>query len=186
MTYGILGPQRSGKSRFAAVLARTLSEKMKIPLYATNNIKESQKILYYDDILKLEKCVFVWDEIDKDLQARNFKKNMERKQDIMHWFTQVGKKDIILIWTTQFDRQLDVICKENTNVKIWTEKIGKMAKYYFINNDNGKIINTIGPIDLSKFNSIYDHKEFMFELDWRGKPKKEGKMPLNTLKFENF
>jgi len=185
MIYGIMGPQRTGKSKLAAALGVSLKESTGLPLYATNGIIGAERIQFYDDILEIRNCIFVWDEIDKDLQARMFKKNMEKKDKIMHWFTQAGKKDIILIWTTQFDRQVDIICKENTNMYIFTQKHRDGAIYTFYNTDTQKVGKKFGPTTLPGAEKLYDHKEYMNKLKWRKSDKTLDKPKKNydTLPF---
>lgn len=175
MFYEIDGPQRSGKGVFGAALAVSLSESTGLPLFSTNYIKGSQKIFYYDDIVNLKNCIFLWDEIDNDLQSRNFEANMKRKGEVFEWIKQAGKRDVIFIAVVQFRFQMDKILRTHANVIIMTEKRGEMSKYTFINRETGQITKKIGPIDMSPFFCLYDHKEFMKELSWRETKKEREK-----------
>lgn len=192
MNIGVLGASGSGKSRFCSVYGTSLSNIYRIPLYSTNAIKGSTKILYYDDILNLKNCVFIWDEVDNDLQGRNFKKNIEEKDRLLQWFKQCRKNNVIFLWNTQKARQLDIIGRENTHLIIYAENCGSYTKYRFYNNETG-IWGITLKLDLSKFNNLYDHKEYLNELTWRERPKVFHNKTTNKpqidknrfLKFEN-
>jgi len=183
MIYDIDGAQRSGKGVFAAAYGTMLTAEFGIPLYATNWIKGANKVRYYEDILNLKNCVFVWDEIDNDLQSRNYQANMEKKGKIIEWLKQAGKSDVILIMVVQYRFQMDKILRKHANVTIVAEKVGQKSKYTFINNDTMRITKKIGPLDMSQFYHLYDHKEFMEELQWREKPSKYRREKLQPALF---
>jgi len=174
MIYRIEGPQRCGKGVFAAAFGVALAESTGLPLFATNSLKGGTKIYYYDDILKLKNCVFVCDEIDNDLQSRNFTANMEKKGEIFEWLKQAGKMDVVLIMVVQFGFQMDKILRTHSNVVIMTEKKQNGSKYTFFNKETGQILKKVGPMDMSPFFELYDHKEMQRELSWR-ESKKERK-----------
>lgn len=118
---GCVGDLRKGKTMNAVRIARSLHRRgyrvaSNIPIVFADTLVQS-----FDDFIKLRDCVFVWDEIQASLDSRNSKSMtvMALTQESIY----IGKRGIILIYTSPSLRMVDIRYRELTrNIYQMTRK----------------------------------------------------------------
>jgi len=170
MLIGIMGKMGAGKTLSASILASYLSRATGAPLSANYDLIGATPIESLDDVQEKESGILVFDEVWLSADARAWKDNVK----LSHWINQTRKKKMIVFYTTQHIRQVEMRMRNGTDVLIYCEKTPEGHWLTFIDWQ----YRTIGrryliPHDVAKrFYPLYNTYEVLKPLSW-GKTKKK-------------
>jgi len=118
MLVGIMGKMGSGKTLSMSVLASYLHQATGAELDANYTLHDAKPIETLNDVVKKEKSILCFDEIWLSADARAWKDNVRLTQ----WVNQTRKKQMIVFYTTQHIRQVEMRIRNGTDVLIVCEK----------------------------------------------------------------
>jgi len=178
MLIGIQGKMGAGKTWFQTILAQYLHEKHGVPLLATYDFKKTDYARLTDakQLFSFESGVIAWDEIWISLDARLWTDNVF----VTRFINQTRKKKIILLYTTQHIRQVEMRVRNGTDVLIHCEKKGSFHQFTFVDWQ----YQTIGrrlivpKRDMTRYFDLYDTYEVLEPITM-GKPQGKGKSGQN-------
>lgn len=165
---GCVGDLRKGKTMNAVRIAYYLRRRFGYPVVSNIPIhfpgeRACRKISTIDEFVNLTDCVFVWDEIQASLDSRM------SKSDIVIRLTQesilIGKRGIILIWTSPALRMVDVRYRGLTRqIYSITQKARIRGSFvsrvvwseHLLDFDMVLMQRAIFPMHLSKYYGLYD------------------------------
>lgn len=165
---GCVGDLRKGKTMNAVRIAYALHRRQGYPVVSNIPIcfpgeLPCRRISTFDEFINLQDCVFVWDEIQASLDSRM------SKADIVIALTQesilIGKRGIILIWTSPALRMVDVRYRGLTrNIYSITQKARIGGNFvsrvvwseHLLDFDMVLMQRAIFPLHLSKYYGLYD------------------------------
>jgi len=119
MLIGVMGKMGSGKTLSMSALGEFLHYKTKAPLYANYSLLNATRVQSLGDIWKMENGIFCFDEMWLTMDARMWKDNVK----LSRWVNQTRKKKLIVIYTTQHIRQMELRVREATDLLIYTTKV---------------------------------------------------------------
>jgi len=108
----------AGKTLTMSILASYLAKKLGVPLYSNYSLQNSQKITSLEQLWKIDSAIFCFDEIWLTLDARLWKDNTI----LTRWVNQTRKKKMIVFYTTQHVRQVELRVRNATDVLIYCDK----------------------------------------------------------------
>jgi hypothetical protein len=171
MLIGVMGKMGAGKTLSCSILASFLHARTGAPLSANYGLRGSDPIESLDDVEEKEGGIMVFDEVWLSADARAWKDNVK----LTHWVNQTRKKKMIVFYTTQHIRQVEMRMRNGTDVLIYVEKKPEGHWLTFIDFQ----YKTIGrryliPHEVAKnFYGLYDTYEVLKPLTWgkkKGKP----------------
>lgn len=118
MLVGIMGKMGSGKTLSMSILSYYLGRLLKSPVYANYNLEGSTKIQNIKELMSIENGIICFDEIWLTMDSRLWKDNVFLTQ----WINQTRKKKLIVFYTTQHIRQVELRARNGTDYLIYTEK----------------------------------------------------------------
>jgi len=122
-----MGKMGSGKTLTMSILAGYLARQTGAPLHSNYALKYPReaggltgalKIESWGDIWEMENGIFCFDEMWLTMDARMWKDNVQHSQ----WINQTRKKKMIVFYTTQHIRQIEMRARNATDVLIYCEK----------------------------------------------------------------
>jgi len=164
MLIGVMGKMGAGKTLSMSVLATYMAREGNAPLHANYGLKNSEPIESLNDVVNLDRAIFCFDEIWLSADARAWKDNVRLSQ----WVNQTRKKKMIVMYTTQHIRQVEMRIRNATDVLVYCEKTPEGHWLTFMDWS----YKTIGrryliPHDVAKrFYSLYDTYEVLKPLQW--------------------
>lgn len=166
MLVGIMGRMGTGKTLSQTILMTYLHHVTGVPIAAnyTINLPSASKVKSLMDITAKNSEVFGFDEIWLSADAREWSNNVKLTQ----WINQTRKKKMIIFYTTQHIRQVEMRIRNATDVLIVCEKTAEGHWLTFIDFQ----YKTIGrryliPHEVAqKFYPLYDTYEVLQPLTW--------------------
>jgi len=154
MLIGIMGPMGQGKTLVMSILMQYMRIKMRIPLASNYDLLKSKRISTTSELWGLSAGIFGYDELWLDLDSRESKKNVF----LTRLINQSRKKKLLIMYTTQHIRQVDVRVRNATDILIICKKVNdghwfqivdwqyrELRRKYFISFE-----------EASKFYNVYD------------------------------
>ena len=118
MLVGVMGKMGAGKTLSMSILMEYCHYAMKAELHANYGLRNASRVKTTDDVWNMENGVFGFDEIWLTLDARLWKDNTF----LTRWINQTRKKKLIVFYTTQHIRQVELRVRNATDVLIFVEK----------------------------------------------------------------
>jgi len=119
MLIGIMGKMGAGKTYSMSVLASYMARATRAPLWANYKLKGAGDIHSLNDVTEKTSGILCFDEIWLSADARAWKDNVRLTQ----WVNQTRKKKMIVFYTTQHIRQVEMRIRNGTDVLIYCDKI---------------------------------------------------------------
>ena len=120
MLIGIMGKMGAGKTLSASILASYLSRATGAPLYANYALRGATRMKTMQDIFGLNSAILVFDEMWLTMDSRQWKDNVF----LTRWINQTRKKKMIVFYTTQHIRQIEMRARNATDILIYCENTG--------------------------------------------------------------
>lgn len=164
MLVGIMGKMGAGKTLSMSVLASYLAQVSHTPLGANYELAGAEKVTHLLEITEKDSEIFCFDEIWLSMDARLWKDNVR----LTRWVNQTRKKKMIVFYTTQHIRQVEMRMRNATDVLVYCEKKPEGHWLTFIDWQ----YRTIGrryliPHDVAKkFYHLYNTYEVLEPLTW--------------------
>jgi len=171
MLIGIMGKMGAGKTASMSVLASFLHEMTGASLHANYTLQNAENIESLNDVTELESSIFCFDEIWLSADARAWKDNVRLTQ----WVNQTRKKKMIVFYTTQHIRQVEMRIRNGTDVLVYVEKTAEGHWLTFIDWQYRTIGRRflIPHATMKKFYGLYNTYEVLKPLQWDKKSKKK-------------
>jgi hypothetical protein len=117
---GIQGKMGSGKTLSQTILGVYLNKITGAPLYANYHLAgvEYEYINSFSAFKQVEDGIILWDELWLTMDARLWTNNVA----LTRWINQTRKKKIILFYTTQHIRQVELRVRNATDILIHCDK----------------------------------------------------------------
>jgi len=163
-----MGKMGTGKTLSMTTIGRALSSSTKAPLYANYTLKncDYKKIEAVDDLWSANHGIVLFDEIWLTIDSRNWKNNIK----LSHWLNQTRKKDLIILYTTQHIRQVDIRLRKATDWLIYCEKKTEGIWLNFLDYQYGTIGKRFLIPEPYRFYSLYDTYEVLKTLKSNSQP----------------
>lgn len=166
MLIGVQGTMGAGKTITMTILAQYLHRVMKADIHANHFQKNSDRLRTLDDVWKLEGGILCFDEIWLTLDARRSGGNTH----LTRFINQTRKKKLIVMYTTQHIRQVDVRVRDATDILICCEKKNGVHWLTFVDWQYQRIMRSYQISDLTPFYGLYDTYEVLQPLMWESSP----------------
>jgi len=168
MLVGIQGTLGAGKTVTMVMLMQYLHHEINAQLHANNKMQNSKRISTTRDLWEMENGVFGFDEIWVSLDSRSSKANVV----LSHWVNQSRKKKLVVFYTTQHIRQVDLRVRNATDILICVEKKPDGIKLLFIDWQYRRILRQYFIPDSvkRKFYPMYDTYEVIQPIIDNGHP----------------
>jgi len=153
------------------------------PLHANYGLKNATAIESLNDVAELENSIFCFDEIWLSADARAWKDNVRLTQ----WVNQTRKKKMVVFYTTQHIRQVEMRIRNGTDVLIFCDKRPEGHWLTFMDWQYRTIGKRFLIENAYRFYDLYDTYQVLKPLNWDKKSasnsykKKREKQP-----YENF
>lgn len=159
MLIGVQGKMGAGKTLTMSILCKSLAQTNHVPLFANYGLQGSERIKSIQDLWKLDNAVLAWDEIWLSLDARLWTDNVF----VTRFINQTRKKKLILMYTTQHIRQVEMRVRNGTDILINAEKRREGHRITFIDWQYQTIGRQmiIPHADARQFWGIYDTYEVL-------------------------
>lgn len=118
MLVGIMGKMGAGKTLIQSILANYLYHQTGAKIYANYGLKNSIHIDKMSQVWKAENGIICIDEAWLSMDARLWKDNVK----ITQWINQTRKKKLLVFYTTQHIRQIELRMRTGTDILIYCEK----------------------------------------------------------------
>lgn len=128
MMVGVMGKMGSGKTLTCTILASYLAHVTRTQLWANYGLVGSDRLEYLNDLYAKDSGIFVFDEAWLTFDARMWQDNVRGSQ----WINQTRKKKMIVFYTTQHIRQIEMRMRNATDILIVCEKTGEGHWLQFI------------------------------------------------------
>jgi len=162
MLVGIQGRMGTGKTISMSILAEYLRRVAHAPTHANYFLKNASRLNSLDDVWKLDGGVLCFDEIWLTLDARRSGGNIH----LTRFINQTRKKKLIVLYTTQHIRQVDVRVRDATDILISCEKRDGVHWLTLIDWQYQTILRSYAIDDLRPFYGLYDTYEVLQPLVW--------------------
>lgn len=181
MLIGIMGKMGSGKTLSMTILAQYIKKLTESPLWANYTLKNSEKINTLSEIWKIENGIICLDEIWLTMDARLWNDNVM----MTRWINQTRKKKLIVMYTTQHIRQVEMRVRNATDFLIYCQKMkGGRTKLTFIDYQYNTIGKSFIIEDPRIFYNLYDTYEVLQPIinDMRKETEKTTRQPRSSYK----
>lgn len=165
MLVGIMGKMGSGKTLSMSIIASYLSRVTEAPLYANYTLKGAEPVESMNDVMKVNGAIFCFDEMWLTMDARMWKDNVR----LTHWVNQTRKKKMIVFYTTQHIRQIELRARNATDILIVAEKKKEGHWLTFIDYQYKEIGKRFLIDSPDRFYSLYNTFEVLKPLEWAAK-----------------
>jgi len=143
MVLGWIGRMGSGKTLNMTKWALLFSDALSMPLYANYHINGGQVFHDFKDLENKQDIIVAYDEIHVDHDSRDW--NNKTRWAFTHWFTQLRKKGIIFLYTTQNTDALELRVRRHTDYMFWCYK----------SHSKGHLIEIVYDTQMSLENALY-------------------------------
>lgn len=160
-----MGKMGSGKTLSASILSSYLSKATGSPLWANYGLKNAGELKSLNQINDTTSGIEVIDEAWLSMDSRGWENNVR----ISHWVNQTRKKKVIVFYTTQHIRQMELRVRNATDILIFCEKKPEGIWLTFIDWQYRSIGKRFLITEPSRFYSLYDTYEVLKPLEWTRK-----------------
>jgi len=152
MLIGVFGKMGSGKTLIMSILGY-LFQPFDIPVYSNYDLERSLPVRDIDSLLKINNGIICLDEFWITMDARSWKDNIF----LTRWINQTRKKNLLVFYTIQSFRQIDIRVRHGTDLLIFCEKLSNVPyfRYTFIDGDSSRILKSF-KLDYSKSKEFYN------------------------------
>lgn len=157
MLVGIMGKMGSGKTLSMSILASYLSKKFNTPLYSNYGLKGAKRITSLSELWKIDSAIFCFDEMWLTMDARLWKNNVF----LSRWINQTRKKKMIIFYTTQHIRQIELRVRNATDILIYCQKEKDGHQLQFIDFQYQQMGNRYLLSNPARFYYLYDTYEVL-------------------------
>jgi len=137
-----------------SVLANYIHLAASAPLYANYELRGAIRINSWKQMLKMKEGVFAFDEAHVSMDSRNFKDRASITYT--HWLTQLRKKQLALLYTTQHISQVDIRLRNLTDILALCQNINDTIKIQFLDWQYLTLGRRYTIWPKSRFYSLYD------------------------------
>lgn len=162
-----MGKMGSGKTLSMSVLASYLARATKAPLHANYSLQGAQPLESLNEINQTTGGILCLDELWLSMDSRMWKDNVR----VSHWVNQTRKKKVIVFYTTQHIRQMELRVRNATDILIVAEKKPEGHWLTFIDYQYRQIGKRFLIEDPWRFYRLYDTFEVLKPLSWEYKKK---------------
>lgn len=162
-----MGKMGAGKTLSMTILSSYLARATGAPLYANYGLKNSEKVESLNEAVEKDKAILNLDEIWLSADSRAWKDNVRLTQ----WVNQTRKKQMIVFYTTQHIRQVEMRIRNGTDILIYCEKKPDGIWLNFIDWQYKKLGKRFLIENPSRFYPLYDTYEVLKPLNWDSKKK---------------
>lgn len=168
MLIGFQGNMGAGKTLSQSIFAEYLSKMTGAPLYANYSLQESIPVTKMSQLWDLDFAILCIDEIWINMDARLWKDNVT----LTRFINQSRKKRLIVLYTTQHIRQVEMRVRNATDILILCEKKNGGHWLNFVDWQNKQLLRSyfIAQETAEKFYSIYDTYELVFPITMDSNP----------------
>jgi len=162
MIVGITGKMGSGKTLLMSIFGFSFTKE--VPVYSNYETTFSRVIKSLKELISITDGIILIDEIHLQLDARLWFTKEGVK--FTHWVNQTRKKNLILFYTSQHFKQVDIRLRRATDLLIHSLNFGYYFKYLFIDPASEYLLKIIR-VDKEKmkpFFQIYNTFEFIYPL----------------------
>jgi hypothetical protein len=165
MLIGIMGKMGTGKTLSMTVLGYYLHRLTKTPLFSNYQIYKNKatKSLASNIITSVEKiwdmdtAIFLFDELWLTLDSRLWQDNVK----LTRWINQTRKKKLLVFYTTQHIRQVELRVRKATDILIYCQKEPEGIWLTFIDYQYQTIGKKYLLANPSRFYDLYDTFEVL-------------------------
>lgn len=108
----------SGKTLSMTVISSLMARITNTPLYANYHVEGAEYLTTVKKLWEVQSAIFNFDEIWLTMDARRWKDNVM----LTRWVNQTRKKMMIVFYTTQHIRQVELRVRTATDVLIYCER----------------------------------------------------------------
>jgi hypothetical protein len=167
MIIGITGKMGSGKTLLMSIFGYFFRF-LEIPVFANYSMDYRlgvETISSLKDLIEIENGVILIDEIHLNIDSRQWYREKDIK--FTHWVNQTRKRNLILIYTSQHFKQVDVRLRRATDLLIHCLNFGTHFKFLFIDPTTETLLKILR-MEKEKakpFYQIYNTFEFIYPLN---------------------
>jgi len=166
MLVGFQGNMGQGKTLGQSVFANVVSRQTGLPIFTNYGLKYSdgrptQKITKMSDLWTLPPCILCIDEIWINMDARLWKDNVT----LTRFINQTRKKGLIVFYTTQHIRQVELRVRNATDILILCERKNGGIWYSFVDWQYKFVGRQFFLADPKPFYSLYDTFELVTPIE---------------------
>lgn len=160
-----MGKMGAGKTLSMSLFAEYMHKMTGSPLYSNYRLQGASKIESLNTMTEVEGGIFCFDEMWLTLDSRLWSDNVK----LTRWVNQTRKKKMIILYTTQHIRQIEMRARNATDVLVYCEKRAdghwlqfidwqyrQMGRRYLINHSTAR-----------RFYGIYDTYEVLEPLTFK-------------------
>lgn len=161
MLVGFTGSLGSGKTLSMTFWARLLSYRTKMPVYTNYETSFGQKVTKWDELIKIDNGIVCLDEVhaigfDSRTSAKSFSQAKRT-----HFILQTRKKNMLVLYTSQHIRQVDLRLRNITDYLILCSKKGETINNQVIKYLSDEIGRNIRLLEVSKIYPWYNTYEIV-------------------------
>ena len=120
MVIGFVGRMGSGKTLNMSKYAYLFGQVLDMPIYANYTLENANLFTDFRELENKKDIIVAYDEIHIDFDSREWDKKI--RYQFTQWFTQLRKRGIIFMYTTQKINTLEKRIRENTDYIFWCYK----------------------------------------------------------------
>lgn len=170
-----MGKMGSGKTLSMSILAEYLSKATGAPLHANYGLQGAALIESLNEVNDITGGILCLDELWLSMDSRAWKDNIR----VSHWVNQTRKKKVIVFYTTQHIRQMELRVRNATDILIVAERKPEGHWLTFIDYQYRQIGKRFLIQDPVRFYPLYDTYEVLKPLSWEYKKKRQGYSSFN-------
>jgi len=160
-----MGKMGAGKTLSMSILASYLARATKVPLWANYGLHGATPIHYLDEMVEAEGGIFCFDEMWLTLDSRLWSDNVK----LTRWVNQTRKKKMIIFYTTQHIRQIELRARNATDVLVYCERTPIGHSLTFIDWQYQTIGRKYLLENVARFYDLYDTYEVLEPLGFKKK-----------------
>lgn len=147
-----MGKMGSGKTLSMTIIATYLARQLGAPLFSNYSLINSGPIRNLKDLWQIENGIICLDEVWLTMDSRLWKDNV----NLTRWVNQTRKKKVVVFYTTQHIRQVELRMRQATDILIYCEK--KPAGHWlnFVDYQYNNLMRRFLIADPRPFYSLYN------------------------------
>src|SRR3989337_823801 len=160
MLVGVMGRMGQGKTLSMTALGIAIAKMTHSPLFANYDLKgvSFNRVRSRGDLFRAQSGIVLFDEIHIEMDSRQWKDT--NNVNMSRWIHQTRKKDLIVFFTTQHIRQVDVRVRRALDWLIMTQKTPQGIWLSFVDYQYGIIGKKVLISQPKRFYGLYDTYQF--------------------------
>jgi len=147
MLVAVFGKMGSGKTLLMTIMSELIKSRFPaVPVYSNYHLKnQNEDVKDTKQLISISNGVISLDEFWITMDSRVWDDNVF----LTHWINQTRKKNLLVFYTTQNFKQIDIRVRHATDLLIFCEKFknrlktGFWFRFSFISNPSGRIMKTL-------------------------------------------